>query len=500
MRLLSHKAVVVLLGLLPVLANSCAAAGEKPGASRTKPSAVERNSKRPAVQTVADSSITVAEIHDYKITRDELEEQLIRELRPDPYKESLEQSVDADAVLRKMVAEKAIVIEARAQGLHKAEDIVRSVKRFADRKLVNQLLMTQLQDKVRVTESEIKEKMKSDPKLDRAKAQGLLQKEKTRTVVEGYFAELCEKFHLKKLESNFATTAQIHARLLYRPKQERKVGWIQAKQVKDELTSQEKSIVLATFDNGKVTLEDWFEAVCEIVPPSRPRDLSTPKGVGTLLDRALKMPIFIAEAKLRGLDKDKALVKQTRELEDRYVLAKAKSEKTQSDEEPTEEQIIDYFNKNKEAFGISATVKIDQIWCKNLDSAKKAKAELEDGKDFESVRQKYCLHKKGRPFNTSPNSEGMFWEDLWKGKPNEIVGPLKGFSPEGVNWRIVKILEKKLGETKEYSADMNNNIKRKLQAHQRDAILAKYREELLEKYEHKIYADRIKDVDPLNIP
>jgi len=35
---------------------------------------------------------------------------------------------------------------------------------------------------------------------------------------------------------------------------------------------------------------------------------------------------------------------------------------------------------------------------------------------------------------------------------------------------------------------------------QRNALLEKYGKELLEKYQYEIYADKIKDIDPLNIP
>jgi hypothetical protein len=64
----------------------------------------------------------------------------------------------------------------------------------------------------------------------------------------------------------------------------------------------------------------------------------------------------------------------------------------------------------------------------------------------------------------------------------------------------VKILEKKPAQVKEYTDDMKNNIKYRMMDEQRDTILAKYRKELLAKYSHEIYAERIKDIDPLNIP
>ncbi len=85
--------------------------------------------------------------------------------------------------------------------------------------------------------------------------------------------------------SRSSRAAEIHQRLLYRPKEPRNVGWIQNSQVRNELTPQEKNIVLAAYDKGKVTLEDWLVALCEIVPPGRPKDLHTTKGVEQLLDR-----------------------------------------------------------------------------------------------------------------------------------------------------------------------------------------------------------------------
>jgi len=94
----------------------------------------------------------------------------------------------------------------------------------------------------------------------------------------------------------------------------------------------------------------------------------------------------------------------------------------------------------------------------------------------------------------------MFWKDLSAGDPNEIVGPVKGFHRQGIKWRIVKILEKKPGAVKEYTANMEGQIKDRIMTEQRDALLAKHNKELLRKYAYKIYLDRIKDIDPLDIP
>ena len=86
------------------------------------------------------------------------------------------------------------------------------------------------------------------------------------------------------------------------------------------------------------------------------------------------------------------------------------------------------------------------------------------------------------------------------GDPNEIVGPVKGFHRDGIKWRIVKILEKKPGTVKEYDAKMFLQVADRIKTEQRNALLARYNKELLRKYAYKIYLDRIKDIDPLDIP
>ncbi len=466
----------------------------------------DRQKPKEPRQVVAQTPVAppnvVAKIGDYVITREELQQQLMMELNP---YENEQYNIaapppDAKTVLMKMLAEKAMIMEGRRQNFLEDPTIHDAVKQFKDRILATLLLQKYLQGKLVVTESEIEEKIKTDPKLDRARAKTILERTKANKLVEQYYSDIYAKFHVKKLSDNFAKAAQIHQRLLSSPKMPRNMGWISNSQIDTDLTPEEKDMVLATYDYGKLTLKDWFVAVCEIVPPRRPTDLNTPEGVERLLDFALRLPLFVSEAKLLGLDKDENLVKQVKQQEDSHLLNKVTTEKLKDVNEPTNEQIIDYFNKNKEAFITDRTLKIDQIWCQDLKTARKAKAELNGGKDFESVRGLYSLDKKGSPFVTHAGSEGIFFQDLWKGEPNQLIGPVKGFYGNIVKWRIVKILEKNPGKVGEYSSDMKDNIKWKMVGEQRIALLEKYGKELLEKYTYEIYADRISDIDPLNIP
>jgi len=496
MRLFSSKRALSFLALSIGLCHLSAAAQ-----TSTAGRAIGQ-ANQPLAELASKASDIVAVAGDYIITREELEKRLMMELYPYDYDDYSEEAEPADAktVLMTMVAEKAMVTEARKQGYLEDETIHASIKRYRESRLVNLLLQRHLQGRITVTEDEIRQRMQADPTLDEARAKAAIERVKANSILDQYYKQIYEKSHVKKLSENFLRAIDIHQRLLHRPKKPRNVPFIRTYQVKDELTPEEKNIVLAEYDRGKVTLKDWLDALCEIAPPRRPTTLNTPKGVEQLLESALRMPLLVSEAESAGLDKDGSLLKLVREYEDRRLLSEAKLAKQNEVKEPTTEQIIVYFSKHNEAFGTSNRLKIDLIWCEDLKTARMAKAELDRGKDFELVKQKYSLEKEGKPFDTSVGSEGLFWKDLWAGDPNEVVGPVKGFYREGITWRIVKILEKKPGQVKPYSNEMAKQVKGRIMSEQKKTLVAQYGQELLKKYPYKIYPDRIKDIDPLNIP
>ncbi|MHC4121362.1 MAG: peptidyl-prolyl cis-trans isomerase, partial [Planctomycetota bacterium] len=424
-------------------------------------------------------------------------------LRPDDYEyyDPNSKPVTLREVLEEMVAEKAIVLEARKEGGLEEERTKDLVKKFRDKRLAGLLAQTHLQGKdMTASESEIAQKMKADPKLDKARAKMMVERAKGSSLLDQYYRQIYKRLNVKKQTENFPKAIEAHHRLLYRPRTARSVGFIRNSQVRDELSPEEKETVLATYDNGKITLHDWFIALCEIVPPRRPRNMKDPKVFDQLLESALRLPLLVTEAESLGLDKNDELIKQVRDYADRILLGNARVEQFKNAKEPTAEEIKAYFDKNKETFGTSESVKVDQIWCDNLAIARKVKAALDEGRDFEAVKQEFSLEKNLKPYNTQPGSEGLFWKDISAGDPNEVVGPVKGFYRQGIKWRVVKILEKKPGEVKEYTENMDMRIKDRIMSAQRDAILAKYSRDVLQEYTYQIYLDRIKDIDPLDIP
>ena len=486
-----RKSASFFLALLIILCHSCAPTEQVPHDTAAKPTA----KAPPELPDV------VAKISDYFITRKQLEERLRAEVyRAYDVYSGQAHPVDTKAVLRKMIAEKAMIMEGRTLNLLEDKIVYKPIKRFKEDKLVDLLLSTYLKGKITVTEAEIDKLIKAKPKLDRRRAKAALQRAKRRKLVNQFYDGIYKKLRVRKFTHNFPRVVRIHYRLYLDSARRHEMAFIRVTEIDDDLTPEERDMPLAIYNGGIITLKDWLETLCQNSPPSRPRDLHTIEGVERLLDTALRIPLWVAEAKARGLDKDQKYLKQVKKEEDKWLFRYVRRKKfDEIKQKITEEQLIDYFNKNKEKFATPRKLSIDQIWCQDLETAQKAKTELDSGQDFQSVKEKYSFTKKQTLTSITPGREGIFFEDLWKGDPNDIVGPVKGPSRGGVKWRIVKILEKKPAIMREYSSKMKNKVKNTLRNERREAVLTEYGKELLEKYPYQIYAERIADIHPYNL-
>jgi hypothetical protein len=491
-----------LLSLLLVSLAFGAAGGAQPPARAEEPAQPPAQAKDP--NRAAPEPVVVARIGDCVITRPELEERLVREIQPQRGDDDLVESgpVTAEGVLNKMLAEKALSLEGRRLGYLNDELIHSGVEQFEQQRLRQMLVQNYLKENPpAVQEEEVARQMKANPKLTRAQAVAQVQRAAAIQLLDKFYSQLVAKFQLKKVTENFAEAARIHDRLLNRPAQPRGPGesWIKNSQVRDELSEKEKQLVLATYEGGQFTLKDWFDVICSIAPPRRPTDLGTPAGVEKLVDRALPASILVAEAKARGCDKDRQLRSDVRQLEDRRLLYKMQDEKGRGAPEPNAAEIRAFFEKHQEQFAVKATVKIDQIWCADLATARKVKDLLAQEPDFAALKKAHSLEKSTEPHNVSADSEGLFWPELWKAEPNQVVGPLRGFYRDGLRWRLVKVLEKKPAQVQPYAPALENRVKWAIIGASRRSRLESYEKELLARYPHEIFRERMAGLDPLEL-
>ena len=460
------------------------------------------NSVGPAQEIVSQSTSVVARIDDYRITREDVAKRLLQEMRPREGEfQRQAEPVTAQAVLRKLLAEKAASMEGRRLGYLKDEQIHTNLVQFEQQQLAGKLLQAELGGKLTIEDSEIDRVMKDNPKATREQAMAFVQRMKVTRLREQYYAQVTAKRGLKKMSESFATVAQIHQRLLTQPAQPRGANeyWIRNSQLVTDLTEEERNMPLAVYEGGQFTLKDWFQTLCNIAPPRRPKDLDKPEGVQKLLDQALQLPVFAAEAQSQGYDKDPELRSAVKALEDRRLLYKVQEVMTKDVKEPTPEQVKECFDKDPERFATSAVLKADQIWCPDEETARKVKGMLEQGADFQAVKKEHSLQKNVEVYSLSAGGEGLFWADLWKGEPNQILGPTPGFYGSGAKWRIVKVIEKTPAKAQPFSEQLASTVKWAIFSEQRQQAIKDHEQELLAKYPHEVFSDHLQGLDPLEI-
>lgn len=444
----------------------------------------------------------VATVGVYEITRDELKERLTREIRPQREDDGLPpRSVTVPSVLGEMMAEKAMILEGRAGDYLADEAVSDSLQQIRRRQLTSMLLTDYVNEQVPVTDAQIEAQIEANPQLTRDQAMRQIQTPRAAPILQAFYAELLDKYKLEKVAENLAQASQIHQRLLTAPASSRgsNIFWITNVQVRDELTQAEKNLVLARYEGGQVTLEDWLKELCRQAPPGRPQDLNTPEGVEKFLDLVIQPFILVTEAKARGLDQNADFLQRMREIEDVRLLGLVQARKSEEITEPNDAEVRVYFDAHEERFGTPDALRIDQFWCKDRQSAEDVRRMLDDSASLEAVTSAFPDVQTDAARTAYAVTEGLFWDELWRAEPNDVVGPIRGFHNDGVRWRVVRVLEKTPRQAVPYSDNVRNRVRSAMYMLRRRQLLASYGAELLEKYPHRVYTERIADIDPLEV-
>ncbi|MBN1360294.1 MAG: peptidyl-prolyl cis-trans isomerase [Sedimentisphaerales bacterium] len=461
----------------------------------------EQRAETSAVSEVVPADV-VAVIGDYSITKRELKQRLLQEVRPQREDDGVpERTVTTESVLREMIAEKAMSMEGRTLGYLQDEVLGEQLERTRQVRLIQMLLTDYVRQELPVTPEEIDAELEAHPELTREQAERRIQTPKVGPVLDKFYAQLPQKYQVRKVSENFAEAARIHQRLLTQPTQPRgkAVYWIMNNQITDDLSEAERNLPLITYEGGQLTLEDWFKALCQAAPPNRPKDLHTPEGVERLADVALQPFILSAEARARGYDQNEEFLRYIRQVEDIRLLNKVRAEKLKAITKPTDDEIKAYYEAHKELFDIPPSVKVDQVWCQDRQTAQRVRKMLDDGAALDAVKSVHSLTPNSQAHKTYPNTEGPFWDDLWQADPNTVVGPIRGFYASDVKWRVVEVLEKAPAQAQPYSDSVKNRVASALYTLQSRDILGAYGAELLDKYPYVLYTNRIWDIDPLEV-
>ncbi len=443
----------------------------------------------------------IAHVADQVITGAELRQRLVREMGPArdllfPEKITTEPLQIAELLVR----EKAVALEARAEGLLDDPDISWTLEKTRNRLLINYFVEKVVRPTVTVTDKMVSDQLARSPKMTPAQARSRAETQVIREQLNVLIKGLVTTLNVQVRQDNLATAATLYAKLLRQPKMKRarNMAWILKAQMLTELTSEQASLKLIEFEGGAITLIDFMKIVHGMVPVKRPKDLVESKGVEKVVTASVGGALLEAHIESLGLHKDPMVAGEIRRGEDKRLMDLAVSRKMKPVKSPTAEEVKAEFEKIKDKLKPKDQVKMLTIWCQDHDAAVKARSTVDQGRSFEDVIEEMSLDPKRVTANSvMESSETVFWPQLWSAEPNQVMGPMQGFFRGNVVWRVIKVLEKNPGDRVPAESQYSEAIRSQLYRQRKEAILKPYQEELLKKYSHKIFESRVNAFNPL---
>ncbi|OPJ55379.1 peptidylprolyl isomerase [Alkalithermobacter paradoxus] len=245
-----------------------------------------------------------------------------------------------------------------------------------------------------------------------------------------------------------------------------------------------ENLVLAKVGNKEITKSD-LEFFKKGLNPQVLMQFNSEEGQKRLLQELINQEMFYLDAIESGLDKDEEYVREVERIKAGFLKQYAIN-KVLMNIEITDEELLNYYNENKDLFKSPEMTKASHILVDSEDKAKQVIDEINNGLSFEEAAQKYSScpsNAQGGDLGVFPRGRMVpeFEEAAFAMNVGEISTPVQ----TQFGYHIIKVLDKKEAGTKSFD-EVKDQIAQQLTAQkQEEAYLGKIND-LKGKYEISI--------------
>ncbi|MEW6003051.1 MAG: peptidylprolyl isomerase [Nitrospirota bacterium] len=249
---------------------------------------------------------------------------------------------------------------------------------------------------------------------------------------------------------------------------------------------EQKGEYLAKVGNVEITKAD-FESEFKSLPDFAQKMFEGNAGKEKFLDELIKKEILYQEALKKGLDKDPEYLRKVENFKKISLIGLLLEKEIESKAKVTDQDIKNYYEKNKEDFTTVSQIRMSHILLKTEDAAKKVLERLRKGEDFAKVAKETSIDtataKNGGDLGYL--SRGQMLPEIEQVavrlKPGDISEPIKTKS----GYEIIKVTGRKLGKPVELE-QIKSMIAQRLAAEKQKEGFDSYMEALRKSYKVEI--------------
>lgn len=249
----------------------------------------------------------------------------------------------------------------------------------------------------------------------------------------------------------------------------------------EDITQEERNTLLATWNGGQYTLEDLLEEYKDSFSRLRPALIEYVRLAPDVENINLK-DFMVAKAREMGLGQEEDIQKQLDIIKERRMLSVLKQREIDDKIEPTDEDIKNYYEQNKEEFTHPPKIQIWEIFVKDEKLAKKIYNWAKAGRNFEQLAAKYTedkTYKKKKGFlgYKVRTQRGSVSREAFKIGENAIGGPVRYRN----GWAVIKTGKKMEKEYMDFKQALPR-VQSKLRRERLKARTEEWEKELKERY------------------
>jgi peptidyl-prolyl cis-trans isomerase C len=220
-------------------------------------------------------------------------------------------------------------------------------------------------------------------------------------------------------------------------------------------------------------------------------------GKEKFLDELIKRELLYKEALKKGLDKDSEYLKKVEDFRKITLVGLLLQKEIESKVKVSDQEVKDYYEKNKEKFAPVTQINASHILVKTEDEAKKILERLKKGEDFAQLAKKYSIDtvsaKNGGELGYFSRGQMVpeFEAAASRLKPGEISRPVK----TKFGYHIIKVTDKKVGQVVEFEK-VKNLISQNLMGEKQKEVFDSYIEGLKKSYKVEINKEALSKLAP----